>query len=86
MWKLTEWGKSRLGLPGVPWRDLTDSEYAEARVLYPGIDERGYFERAEDVLIATPFWPGEQTDDEDAAAPEEVVGGRQRRARRQEGD
>lgn len=43
MWKLTDWGKTRAGLPGMPWRDLTDAEFNRAKALYPELPERGYF-------------------------------------------
>lgn len=43
-WKLTEWGKTRMPLPGIPWRDMTDEEFATACASTPGLEERGYFE------------------------------------------
>jgi len=45
MWKLTAWGKTRHGLLGVPWRDLTDEEFAAAEALFePGaLRAQGYF-------------------------------------------
>lgn len=47
MWILTAWGKTRSGIIGVPWRDLTDEEFAAAEALFaPGeLRSRGYFER-----------------------------------------
>lgn len=94
MWKLTEWGASRYGLPGVPWRDLTDEEFAAAEALHPEIRERGYFEETDDLPVepgeggtveSTPDSeiPGvlESTNDEDAPAADEVIGGRPRRTR-----
>lgn len=42
-YQLTDFGKTRIGLPGVPWRDLTDAEYREARELHPGMEDQGYF-------------------------------------------
>jgi hypothetical protein len=44
-WTLTPFGRTRLPLNGVPWRDLTDEEMAAAEDRHPGIGERGYFER-----------------------------------------
>lgn len=43
-WKLTSWGATRMPLPGVPWRDLSDEEFAAAEWRYPELRERGYFE------------------------------------------
>lgn len=43
MWILTPFGKTRLALTGVPWRDLTDAEYAAAKRRHPGIEDQGYF-------------------------------------------
>lgn len=45
-WKLTAWARTREGLAGVPWRDLSDDEYAAALDIYPELGERGYFEPA----------------------------------------
>ncbi|MCC6959455.1 MAG: hypothetical protein IT301_06370 [Dehalococcoidia bacterium] len=42
-WRLTEWAKTRMPLPGIPWRDMTDEEFAEARSRVPELEERGYF-------------------------------------------
>jgi len=52
-WKLTTYGKTCLGVPGVPWRDLTDEEFAEAEALFePGVlRAREYFEHVPDVLV-----------------------------------
>lgn len=47
-WRLTAFGETRLALPGVPWRDLSDEEFAAACERYPELEERGYFERAND--------------------------------------
>lgn len=44
-YKLTPFGKTRLPLPGVPWRDLSDEEMAAAVARHPGIEEQGYFEK-----------------------------------------
>lgn len=43
-WKLTAWGQTRMPLPGVPWGDMTDEEFATAAERYPELAERGYFE------------------------------------------
>lgn len=53
-WNLTAWGRSRLPLTGVPWRELTDEEFAAAEILYPEIQERGYFERVTEVTVEGP--------------------------------
>lgn len=45
-WKLTEWGKTRMPLPGIPWRDMTDEEFATACADNPGLEKRGYFDDA----------------------------------------
>jgi hypothetical protein len=74
MWKLTEYGKTRTGLPGVPWRDLTAHEFAEAKRRHPGIEERGYFERDEPK-------PEPKADDA-TAGPSEIIGGRPPRTRK----
>lgn len=47
-YKLTPYARSRRPLPGVPWRDLTSEEYDAALAANPGMDQRGYFEPAED--------------------------------------
>ena len=47
MWNLTPFGKTRLPLSGVPWRDLTDEEMSAAEARHPGIGERGYFAKAQ---------------------------------------
>ena len=67
MWKLTEWGKTRTGLPEVPWRDLTDEEYASALSLYPVLPERGYFVQDE---------PGPAPETEAETDASEIIGGR----------
>lgn len=43
-WKLTSWGQTRMPLTGVPWRDLSDAEFAAAEERHPEIRDRGYFE------------------------------------------
>jgi hypothetical protein len=48
IYKLTPFAKTRRGLPGVPWRDLTPEEYAAALERHPGMEEHGYFEQAEE--------------------------------------
>ncbi len=45
-WKLTSWGATRMPLTGVPWRDLSDAEFAVAEERYPELRARGYFEEA----------------------------------------
>lgn len=49
-WKLTTYGKTRAGVPGVPWRDLSDEEFAAAEALFaPGVlRAREYFEHVPD--------------------------------------
>lgn len=47
VWKLTPYGKTRRPLAGVPWRDLSVEEMAEAQQLHPGIEDNGCFELAE---------------------------------------
>ena len=44
-WKLTPWGKTRFPLAGIPWRDMTDEEFAQATAQVPELEERGYFAR-----------------------------------------
>lgn len=45
-WRLTEWAKTRSPLNGVPWRDLSDEEFAAAESRFPKgvLREQGYFE------------------------------------------
>ena len=50
-WKLTAYGATRLPLTGVPWRDMTDEEFAAAEARYPELRDRGYFAHEE----ATPL-------------------------------
>ena len=52
-WKLTSWGQTRMPLTGVPWRDLSDAEFAAAEERYPELRERGYFEPADAEAEAT---------------------------------
>lgn len=47
MYKLTRFAQTRTPLPGVPWRDLSDEEFAAAELRYPELRERGYFEPGE---------------------------------------
>ncbi len=49
MWKLTCWAKTRDPLPGVPWRDMTDEEFAAVEALFPEgtLRARGYFKHVE---------------------------------------
>lgn len=44
-WKLTDWAKTRSPATGVPWRDLTDKEFAAVEALFPKgvLREHGYF-------------------------------------------
>ena len=56
-WRLTEWGKTRMPLPGIPWRDMTDEEFAAASSAAPGLDERGYFEPVPETKPASPQRP-----------------------------
>ena len=44
MWKLTQFGRTRSPLSGVPWRDLSDEEFAAVEAAHPTIRDRGYFE------------------------------------------
>ena len=48
-WKLSAWGMTRMPLTGIPWRDLTDEEFAAAEERYPELRGRGYFEETEEV-------------------------------------
>jgi hypothetical protein len=54
-YRLTDYGKGRRALAGVPWRDLTDDEMAAAEARYPGIGGRGYFEQEQPAV--TPLRP-----------------------------
>ena len=58
-WKLTDWGKTRSGVPGVPWRDLTNKEFRDAEKLFEKgeLKAQGYFEK----VVET-----EEEDDEEA--------------------
>lgn len=53
-WKLTPWGKTRAGVTGIPWRDLTDDEFMAIEELHPEIRDRGYFVHEEDVPEEAP--------------------------------
>jgi hypothetical protein len=44
MWKLTVWAKTRRPVSGVPWRDLTDEEFAALETNYAGLDRYFYHE------------------------------------------
>lgn len=48
-YRLTSYGKTRLGLPGIPWRDMSDEEFAAAVARHPGIEDKGYFVKDEPV-------------------------------------
>ena len=60
MWKLTCWAKTRDPLPGVPWRDMTDEEFATVEAMFPegALRERGYFKHVE----TTPAPAAEESD------------------------
>lgn len=73
-YRLTEWGASRVPLPHVPWRDMTDEEFAAHG--WPSLVANGYFEHEPDA----PEIP--ECSDDDAASPAEILGGRPRRTRR----
>jgi hypothetical protein len=66
-YRLTAFGKTRLPLPGVPWRDLTVEEFGAAKARHPGIENQGYFEQAEDEPPVTKkseaVTPAEETHD-----------------------
>jgi hypothetical protein len=51
-WKLTPWGKTRSGVTGIPWRDLSDEEFAAAEAMFePGeLLAHGYFEKEPPVV------------------------------------
>lgn len=71
-WKLTTYGKTRAGVPGVPWRDLSDEEFAAAEALFaPGVlRAREYFEHVEDVQFVSPGEPPYFDPEAAEAAPE----------------
>lgn len=70
-YRLTAYGKSRRGLPGVPWRDLTAAEYKAACAANPGMDERGYFEPiTEEDTSSPPSSARRQAKDEPVTAEE----------------
>jgi hypothetical protein len=48
MYRLTHFGKTRRGIPGVPWRDLSDAEYRAAVKANPGMEDQGYFVKVEE--------------------------------------
>lgn len=55
-WHLTDYAKTRTPIPGVPWRDLSDEEFAQLDV--DGVFEaRGYWTRAEETVIEEPSPP-----------------------------
>ena len=72
MWKLTDWGQTRMPLTGVPWRDLSDEEFAAAEARYPELRERGYFAQsiAEPAVTASRRKPGAKVDEEVIVADE----------------
>jgi hypothetical protein len=46
-WKLTAWAKTRAGVTGIEWRDLTDEEFDALEAEHPELRQRGYFEHHE---------------------------------------
>jgi hypothetical protein len=78
-YQLTAFAKTREPLNRVPWRDLSDEEFAVANALYDGLlEERGYFEpeapTSEDssqVATEPTRIRGRRHVTEDAAAPAE---------------
>lgn len=76
-WKLTTYGKTRLGVTGVPWRDLSDDEFAAAEALFePGVlRSRGYFEHVDDLKSASMGEPP-------LSEPQAADRARQRRSKR----
>ncbi len=84
-WKLTTYGKTRAGVPGVPWRDLSDEEFAAAEALFePGVlRSREYFEHVEDVqFVSTAEPPYFEPAAESAPEPAPAPRARQRRSKR----
>lgn len=75
-YSLTRYGKTRLPLPGVPWRDLSDEEMAAAIARHPGMETQGYFMRVEEEEN-TPSSSSRrrQTQPEDVAPVEESTDG-----------
>lgn len=67
MYKLTPYGQTRKGLRGVPWRDLSDEEYAAAVARHPGMQDHGYFEQAPEPpsIEETPLTRGRRSAEED---------------------
>lgn len=59
-WKLTDYGKTRVPLMGVEWRDLSDEEFAAAEARHPELRERGYFEQAWEPAADDPDGIGER--------------------------
>ena len=70
-WNLTPYGNTRLPLPGVSWRDLSDEEFAAAEALHPGIRDRGYFERVDESSRFTRARPEPPTEQPAEVAAEE---------------
>lgn len=68
--KLTRYGQSRTPLAGVPWRDLSDDEMRDALDRYPGLADRGYFEREDEQPAPLPA-RGRQRGQAPAPVPEE---------------
>ena len=79
-WKLTAWGKTRAGVTGVPWRDLSDAEYEQVAGKFPAGALEVYFEKepialAEELVPEAPVEALEHFDPEvpalTAVAPEQ---------------
>lgn len=68
-WKLTAWAKTRLPVTGVPWRDLSDEEFAAASAEFAGGALAPYFEYVDDAAAAR------------EAEPHEPAAARRRRSR-----
>lgn len=73
MWKLTEWAKTRAGVTGVPWRDLSDEEFEGVAAQFEQGALLPYFEHvAED---APAWWasaepePGPEPEPEQPPTP-----------------
>lgn len=60
VWKITKQADEMEPLPGVPWRDMEDSEFKEISAMYSStgfpsksLDHSGFFEHVEDKPKAT---------------------------------
>jgi hypothetical protein len=71
-WTLPAWGRTRRPVTGVPWRDLSDEEFAAAEALFGEgvLRSRAYFEREKPAVVSRTRRRTRKATTTDSAEPE----------------